>query len=175
MRFPRARSTVSRRLIYGPHRLFFSRKETTKERSKKKEGEEGTRGHTHTRAWHPLSGKKGALALFVQRQRESSLHRNCSPGEIPAPGQRIARSPNIRRRFLERTCAHESSIISRTLNTQTGTPSRHASLMYSRGNIITLESFSVTCPFTRSTCQLLHQWPLRSFASISSECPLFQH
>ena len=43
------------------------------EEEKEKEGKEGTRGHTHTRAWHPLSGKKGALALFVQCQ--SSLHR----------------------------------------------------------------------------------------------------
>lgn len=49
-----------------------------------KEGEEGTRGHTHTRAWHPLSGKKGALALFVQRPE--FVAPNCSPGETPAPG-----------------------------------------------------------------------------------------
>lgn len=46
-----------------------------------KEGEVETRGHTHTRAWHPLSGKKGVLALFVQRPE--FVAPNCSPGEAP--------------------------------------------------------------------------------------------
>lgn len=46
------------------------------------EKEEGTRGHTHTRAWHPFSlfrGKKGAL--FVQQELEFVALVGRSPGE----------------------------------------------------------------------------------------------
>lgn len=69
-----------------------------------------------------LGEERCSRAIRATPEREF-VAPNCSPGEIPAPGRRIARSPNIRR-FPERTCTHKSSIISRTLNTRTGTPSR---------------------------------------------------
>lgn len=138
----------------APALLLAERDDEGEEQEKRRRGrDEGT--HAYACVASALGEERCSRAIRATPEREF-VAPNCSPGEIPAPGRRIARSPNIRR-FLERTCTHKSSIISRTLNTRTGTPSRHASLMYSRGNIITLESFSVTCPFTRSTCQSLHQ------------------
>lgn len=70
-------------LRLAPALLLAEREEEDEE---EKDGEEGTRGHTHTRTWHPLSGKEGALALFAAAPE--FVAPNCSPGEAPAPGQR---------------------------------------------------------------------------------------
>lgn len=62
MRFPRARSLhrlAAIDLRPAPALLPVKRE--------KEEEEEGTRRHTHTRAWHPLSEKEGALGSRAVR------------------------------------------------------------------------------------------------------------
>lgn len=90
---------------------------------------------------------------------------NCSPGETPAPGPRTrsAEYSAIPEAYLHlQEFYHNFKHFDRY-------PPQHTLLIYSRGNIM-LESFSATCLFTISACQLLHQWPLRSFEGIPSEC-----